>query len=69
MSCQKSTFRCNGCDHAFEQVVGEAILSAICPACGRAAKIVKWGMAQGFTFAEALTGVVVGFLIYKALTD
>lgn len=69
MYYQRKRFHCADCNRTFEQVVGEAILSAVCPACGRLARLVRFGMAQGLTLTQALAAVGVSFLLYKLLTD
>lgn len=66
---QNKNFYCQHCDHTFEMLAGEAVLAAVCPGCGRLAKLIKFGMDLGLTFGEAVFGVVLGYTFYRLLTE
>jgi Zn finger protein HypA/HybF involved in hydrogenase expression len=66
---QKKRFLCEHCDRAFERVVGEAVLSAVCPGCGRLAKLVKLGMDLGLSLGQAVFGVLLGYVVYRLWSE
>jgi Zn finger protein HypA/HybF involved in hydrogenase expression len=65
---QNKKFYCQQCDHTFERVAGEAVLSAVCPGCGRLAKLVRFEMDLGLTFEQAVLGIFAGYVFYRLLT-
>lgn len=62
-------FHCADCNHSFAALAGEAALTAVCPSCGRIAKLIKFGMGLGLTFTEAVVGLVVGYAVYTLLSN
>ncbi|MGH9928258.1 MAG: zinc ribbon domain-containing protein [Pyrinomonadaceae bacterium] len=62
-------FHCADCDHTFAALAGEAALTAVCPGCGRIAKLIRFGMSLGLTFTEAVVGLVVGYAVYTLLSN
>lgn len=69
MSFQQKAFHCSDCNHTFEQIVGEAIIRAVCPACKKWVGLWKLATAQGISFGQFLAGVALGYVAYKALTS
>ena len=60
-------FLCEHCNHTFTLLVGEAVLRAVCPSCGRLAKLIRFGVNLGLSLGESVFAVVLGYTLYKLL--
>lgn len=60
----KKPFRCETCDHTFQQVVIGTVLTALCPKCKGWAAMVEIGQSQGLTLAESIVVAIVLYAIF-----
>lgn len=67
MRVQNKQFYCSDCDRRFEQLVGEAVVAAICPACRKWGGLWKWASFLGLSFGEFLVVAGLGYATYKLL--
>ena len=63
------SFNCESCKLTFRRMVGDAVLTAVCPTCGKVAKLVRFGMGLGLSFSEAVVTVLAGYALYRLLRE
>lgn len=62
---KNKTFNCSCCNSNFTAFVAEAIVNAICPTCGKIARLMQTGVNLGLTYNQAFGAVIVGFIVYE----
>lgn len=67
MLVQNKQFYCADCDHRFQQAVGEAIVTAICPGCRKWVSLWKVASFLGLSFGEFLVALGLGYAAYRIL--
>ncbi len=67
MYLQHKEFYCPDCNQRFEQMVGEAVVTAICPGCRKWIGLWKFASFLGLSFGEFLVVAGLCFATYKVL--
>jgi len=60
----KKPFRCETCNHTFQQVVIDTVLTALCPNCKSWATVLEVGQSQGLTLGESVVVAIVLYAIF-----
>ena len=57
-------FHCETCNHNFEQVVLETVLTVLCPKCKRWVNFVAMAKEQGLTLGQSVFVAIVLYAIF-----
>jgi Zn finger protein HypA/HybF involved in hydrogenase expression len=60
----KKTFRCETCNHSFEHVVLETVLTALCPKCQSWVNVFELAQKQGLTLGQSVFVAIVLYAIF-----
>jgi len=60
----KKTFRCETCNHNFEQAVLETVLTALCPKCKQWVTVIEMAQKQGLTLGQSVFVAVLLYAIF-----
>ena len=63
------SFSCECCKLTFSRMVSDAVLTAVCPTCGKVAKLVRLGLGLGLSFSEAVVAILGGYALYRLLRE
>jgi len=61
---KKKQFRCETCNHNFEQLVLDTVLTALCPTCKRWVTVIEVAQSQGLTLEQSIVVAIVLYAIF-----